>query len=460
MYKTKEENRVIYNKFKITYYLSKIACIAPISFKPETIEMTLSPRNDILGSMWIFCLVCLSIYGLVFTISRKEYSQLPGPERLLNFKLSLPSNFVITLISIFMHNVYKRKSTAQVLETFMNLNIERANVQNIRNKLYNCAKILYTMICISTIIYASWYWRKECSFYYEFVLRICKFIHVLQMYLYGKLVSLVEENISGITKYLADKTDNLNAVEKGDCSVEINAISNEYRPKYSPANIIPNENKKVINSPSFSTPDNILRSPNDANYSRISSLNAFLETSRSSSLPTLSNADSYIREQVIEILNMRIRYLRVYNTVKVFNSTYSFTIALMILRNCIDLVNVFYSEYLFATVDEKLLTSQFSLGRHLLNAFWIVHIVTLIFWLTYCSEHAVQEVKNLRDLVQIKLLNYPLPSEISEQLKLFSNQLFHNNIEFCAVGFSLNSSFLCTLLMSICSYIVVLAQFN
>ncbi|KAJ9592100.1 hypothetical protein L9F63_001328 [Diploptera punctata] len=458
MYQTMEENIIVYNKFKITYYLSKIACMAPISFKPQTMEITMSSRNDILGIVWIFFIVCLSIYGLVFTSFRRENSNLSDPGQVVTFKLSIPSNFILTLISIFVHNIYKRKSTAQVLETFMKLDTETQNVQKMKNKLHNYAKILYAMICISILIYASWYWRKESNFYYEFVIRIFKFIHILQIYLYGKMASLVEENISGITKCLDEANDNLH---KEDCALEIEDISKEYCPKYSSTRIIRNEYKNVINTSTFSTSGCIPTISNDINLSRISHPNTFLETSNSSSFLKPSTTDSYIREQVTEILKLRLRYLKVYNAVTMFNSAHGFTIMLLILRNCIDLVNISYTVYLFAAVNERYINSNYSsFGRFLLFAFWIVHIVTLIIWLTYCSEHAIQKVKKLRDLVQIKLLNYPLPSEISEQLKLFSNQLFHNNIEFCAVGFTLNSSFLCTLLMTICSYIVVLAQFK
>ncbi|KAJ9578148.1 hypothetical protein L9F63_024990, partial [Diploptera punctata] len=176
---------------------------------------------------------------------------------------------------------------------------------------------------------------------------------------------------------------------------------------------------------------------------RITVLKNNLETSSSDIFPKVLIADCYMQDQVKEILNLRLRYLQVYNA------------------NCVDLMHISYYAYEFATQNFNTEYKYFYFHRIILIIFWITNIVLIIFSVMYSSEQAVQEIKRIRDLIQVKLMNYPLPLEISDQLRLFaSHQLLYNNIELCAVGFSLNTSCLCKVLVTICSYVITLVQFG
>ncbi|KAJ9592099.1 hypothetical protein L9F63_001327 [Diploptera punctata] len=440
----------MYRKFKKPYYISKIGCIAPLSFKTQAMGMKTSTKSGIFGILWMMFLICFGVYGLVYSFYRAQFSDNSDPGHVVTFKISLPSTFLITLIIIFIHNVSKRKSTVEVIETFMRLDLELPTIPNMKSKVNSLLKHLIVFINAVVFIYDAWFWKKESNIYYELLVRMFKLIHILQMLLYSEMTIFIKEKLSAVSNYLQVnsfnmkvKTDKTFSISKGICRK--NQTTNQFTKIYKPTCLS-----------TFSTLDNDYKIRNDTKLSQDSTLDIssiLLTRENSSKIP---NA----RDKVSEIMKFRLAYLKVYSAVKMFNDTYGFTIMLLILRNCIDLVDIGYSAYSFATHKVPVGDEYICFERIILIIFWISDIVVLIFSVTHSSELAVQEVKTLRDIVQIKLLNYPLPSETSEQLKLFANQLFHNNIEFCAVGFSLNSSFLCTVLMSICSYVTVLAQFR
>jgi hypothetical protein len=81
--------------------------------------------------------------------------------------------------------------------------------------------------------------------------------------------------------------------------------------------------------------------------------------------------------------------------------------------------------------------------------------------LTVICEVASCTTKGIGHKVETFLLQNPLRGDVLEQLTFFSHQISDDKIEFSAAGvFIINLSKLCTFMVSVTTYIVVLFQFK
>ena len=168
--------------------------------------------------------------------------------------------------------------------------------------------------------------------------------------------------------------------------------------------------------------------------------------------PNLSQS----REIYLELkttLKLRTMYKKIYDLTQTINETYGFPIILMLIKIVADLIT---NSYVLIKMNES--SSQSATSEIMFMMFWFLMKMAQLLGITICCHLATQEAVKYMDGVQDLLLHLSLRREVVKQLKLFSEQLVRNKIEFNALGISIDMPLFFTISATVFTYTIVLLQ--
>jgi hypothetical protein len=161
------------------------------------------------------------------------------------------------------------------------------------------------------------------------------------------------------------------------------------------------------------------------------------------------------------IQDLQIVHSELYDLIQENNNRYGILIILDIITI---LTSTVPTTYLGVIILKEAIFNNDNIKRYFkgigLLCLCVFELLTLL-WVTMCCNSTVEEVHSTFVYIQ-KLLLYPnIHSWTVTDLKSFSYQLKNVNIEFNILGFfNLNLKFLCASVGVICTYALVLNQFN
>jgi gustatory receptor len=167
--------------------------------------------------------------------------------------------------------------------------------------------------------------------------------------------------------------------------------------------------------------------------------------------------------EVDKIITFRQIYSNIYDATQLVNSVYGFLLLLLFVRAAGGLItNIYHLVSITLSGEDVLDIENWSSATHIGSlVVWILIFLSTIIVMTVTCQMAVLESKKLDDVIQKLLLQQSLRYDMLQQLKLFSDQITKNQIEFSALRFfKVDMSLLFTILTSVTSYIIVLVQFK
>jgi hypothetical protein len=152
------------------------------------------------------------------------------------------------------------------------------------------------------------------------------------------------------------------------------------------------------------------------------------------------------------LLKLRKIYYHLYECGKIINFVYGLPVLIQIFRSATGLISGLY--------DIRIFFDDLTEIDYILSAIiWTSVLLGPIISLTVICDMTASKTKDIAHKLQALLLKDTVRSDVTEQVKLFCQQMSNDRIVFTAAGlFDVDLSFLCTFLTSVTTYIVVLIQ--
>ncbi|KAJ9594340.1 hypothetical protein L9F63_014216, partial [Diploptera punctata] len=155
-----------------------------------------------------------------------------------------------------------------------------------------------------------------------------------------------------------------------------------------------------------------------------------------------------------EIIRLRIVYKHLYYMLKLTNCIYGLPILFLLTFCFIGTVSYSYATLYLIIRDEKSVLLFIHIS-------WFILLIGSAIYVSTCSHMTQSESKRTLDEILNCLLDHSIERKLGRQLKLFSNQVSKNLIEFEAFGvFSVNLPLLCSFIGSATTFIIILIQFQ
>ncbi|KAJ9582602.1 hypothetical protein L9F63_023061, partial [Diploptera punctata] len=158
-----------------------------------------------------------------------------------------------------------------------------------------------------------------------------------------------------------------------------------------------------------------------------------------------------------EVFTFRRMYNEIYETALLVDFIHGIPILLEIVREIISLTANFYDiiKHLNVMGNRVTVLSYFLWSK----VFWCFINLAALSCITSCCHLATFEAMKLKEQLQKQLLKYPISCDLINQLKLFTEQISANEINFTAFGvFKLNASMLSASLVTVVTYVIILVQ--
>ncbi|KAJ9592106.1 hypothetical protein L9F63_001334 [Diploptera punctata] len=352
----------------------------------------------ILYILWSLCLLSMMLIGIVSTFTRREFFKTSNTTEIINYKLLLPIHFIVTFVIILLQNTIKRSKSISLISDLIKIDGIIPSRPNISSG-YKITKLI-KLIIMTILVFIHLIILMFESWYWRKKTNICYEILVRLCKLFSMALLMIYISV-------------VNIVE-----IKLSAITKDF--------ILYN-----------------LRPWNEivTTYGKNS---------------TMAHFEMF---KFKRIQKSREEYFLIYTLTQKINSVFSCSILLLIVMYYLTFINSIYTVYELQTSGEDFGNNYFDKKRILLVTFWVVHSVSSLFSLSYYTHVASEKAKDLVDHVQKQLLKQKSSAEL-EQLNQFATQLHYKRIEFTAVGFPLNLVFFCNMIMSACTYLLVIIQFK
>jgi hypothetical protein len=418
-------------EMKPLYYVAKIFGLAP--FALNTNPMKNEEIIDIkfisnIGGFTVSGLVFVTLLtGFVIATVLPEFSHSNDPADTLCHAISVPLNFIGSLILVIMNATVNRYRMEDLLnkltlidENLYRLRGECTNYKGGRNiQLY----MPILLLTASLISFDAFVWSNRLSVTFCVIERSSHVITVVAAVQYCKVIQIIRSRLSGIHKVLSSMLSN-----------KLSQTSTSYvlRPNgHNATNKVDSLTSNIMQVASV----DVLSNP-------------VLFTTVTADLKALSVTEMQT------VLNLRRIYNHLYECAKIVNCMYGLPILVGMSRAATGLISALYSVGILFTETTE---TDIAMSRII----WTVILLGTMIFLTVICEMAASRAKGIGHKVQTLLLQNPLRSDVLEQLKLFCQQISNDRIEFTAAGFFvIDLSLLCTFLTSVATYIVVLIQFK
>jgi gustatory receptor len=167
--------------------------------------------------------------------------------------------------------------------------------------------------------------------------------------------------------------------------------------------------------------------------------------------------------QIDKLLTFRQIYSNIYDATQLVNSVYGFLLLLLFVRASGGLItNIYHLVAITLSGEVVQDIENWNAPSHIGSlVVWILIFLSTVILMAVSCQMVMLESKKIDDIIQKLLLQQSLRYDILQQLKLFSDQIAKNRIEFSAFScFKVDTYLLFTILTSVISYIIVLVQFK
>ncbi|GFG39915.1 hypothetical protein Cfor_03359 [Coptotermes formosanus] len=435
-----ENTSSIKHELKYTYYLSKVLCLAPYSFFSDPIAcgkcINTNLWSNVTGLIWTLFMSVVMVMGLIGGIFRYQNTGHDNVGITVNTIFCFPMNFINALLS-FVVLFLKRYKFADLIEKLSEIDdgvcqiklCKSAKCQNyfLHFTLIVCL-MLAAFMCFDVVEAENRKYFIYCSLY-----RVAYFISIVLIIQFCHIVMCTQQRLFILRKQISSVSENKIPV----------AVSSTPKPI-----LIEEISKSELPSVMSVFSETVYLSYDSRMKCQSASNNLLLPTK----LP-----DPH------KIISYRQIYSNIYDAVQLINSIYGFLLLLLFTRAAAGLVTNIY--HLASITLGGEIVDQFEnwgAPAHIFSlACWISIFLSTVIAMTVTCQVVILESKKIGDIIQKLLLQQHVRCEAVEQLKLFSEQVTKNKIEFSALClFKVDMSLLCTILASVTSYIIVLVQFK
>jgi hypothetical protein len=420
------------------YYVAKTVGLAPFSFKvnsvtnKQTIDIKFASN---IGGFTVSAMIFITLLtGFIFCTVEPEFSFRSDPGDALCNAISVPINLISSLLLVTMISTVSRYKVEELVDKLSVIDEDLCRLQGgcSYHKKKNKVELYMPILALTTsfMLYDTFIWSANFDIMFCIIKRFSHIITLVAVMHFCKLVQIIRSRLSGIHEVLS-------------------LILSEKLSQTNTSYVLDPENRKVINKVCNFTSSIMQVTSVDVLNTPMSFINV---TADLKALPVT---------EMQTILNLRVIYNHTYECAKIINFLFGIPILIDMSRTITGLTAGLYSVVrLFNEPIEAVTRLHFS-DYVISRTMWITLLLGTMVSLTVICEMAASKAKGIGHKVQTLLLQNPLRSDVLEQLKLFSQQISNDRIEFTAAGFFIiNLSLLCTFMASVTTYIIVLIQFT
>jgi hypothetical protein len=425
-------------ELKPLHYVAKTLGLAPFSFKlnsvtnKETIDIKFTSN---IGGFIISAVIFFTLLnGFIFSTVQREFSFTIDPGDTLCNAISVPTNIISSLILVIMTSTVNRYKLEELVEKLTVIDEELCHLRGgcayLKNKIKVQLYIPILALTISFMCYDTFVWSKSFNTMFCIIKRFSHIITLVAVMQFCKMVQIIVGRLSGIHEALS---------------------------------LILPEKLSQVNTPYVHEAEE--RHVSKKVYSLTSTIMHVASADVLGNSMSLQNMSSDLKAisltEMQTILSLRRIYNHLYECVKIINFLFGIPILIDMSRTITGVTACLYSVVRLINEPTEAVTrlyfSEFIISRTM----WITLLLGTIVSVTVLCEMAASRANSIRHKVQTLLLQNPLRRDVLEQLKMFSQQMSKDRIEFTAAGFFIiNLSLLCTFVASVTTYIIVLIQFK
>jgi len=409
-------------------YVAKMLGIAPFTLKVNVVTneeiVDIKFTSNICGFAASAIIFIALLTGFVFATFLPEFSLRKDPAEVLTYAVSVPLNFICSLVLVIMNATVNRSKLEKLVKKLTSIDKsltllrrgycyqeKRRNVQ-----LFMPVMVLAVLL-LSCDVFLS---VDKLNPVFCIIERSCQLVTVVALMQYCKMALIIRGRLSVMYEILSwtfwKRLSHTNCDKFGSGAHNV-------------TNKVCSQTYNTLHTPRFDMIDDL---------ATFSGIQRDLKTPR------------FMEVEVV--LKLRRIYYHLYECVKIINFMYGLPILIHMFRSATGLISEMYDVGTLFSVRAEI---NFTLRVII----WTVVLLATIISLTVICDMAASKTKDIGHKLQALLLKDTVSSEVVEQLKLFCQQLSNDRIVFSAAGlFDVNLSFLCTFLTSVTTYIVVLIQ--
>jgi hypothetical protein len=415
---------------KPLYYVAKMLGLAPFTLKidgatnEEIIDVKFS--SNICGFAASAIVVIVLLTGFVFETFLPEFSFRRDPHQVVTYVVSVPLNFVGSLVLVIMNSTVNRYKIEKMVKILSSVDERlillrsghfgqrgRKKVQVFMPVLLLAFLLLFCDVCLAV---------EKLDPVFCIIERSCQMITLVAIMQYCKMALMIRGRLTAMH--------------------EILSITFCKRLSHTSCDL--------VGSAAFSVTSKV--SSQTCKTLHTSRINVGGDLEEFNGIETKLNMAPFIEVELL--LKHRRIYYHLYECVKIINFMYGLPILIHIFRTGTGLISSMYNV-------GPLFNGHPDVGYILTYIIWTTVLLCPIISLTVICDMTASKSKDIGHKLQALLLTDNVSIELEKQLKLFCQQLSNDKIAFTAAGlFDVNLSFLCTLVTSITTYTLVIIQFK
>jgi hypothetical protein len=413
---------------KPLYYVAKILGIAPFTLKvnaatnEEMVDIKFT--SNICGFTASAIIFVVLLTGFVFATFLPEFSLRKDPVEVLTYVVSVPLNFIGSLVLVIMNSTVNRYKLEKLVKKLTSIDQRLTFLRSgysfqrdRRNVQLFMPVLLLAVLLLSCDVFISF---GKLNPVFCIIERSCQLITLVALLQFCKMALMIRGRLSIMYEILSwtfcKKLSHTNCDKLGSGALN-------------------------VTSKMCSQPYNTSHTP------RIDMLD---DPETFNEIKTDLKSSKFIEAEVL--LKLRRIYYHVSECTKIINFMYGFPILIYIFRTVAGLNSELYN---FGTLFSEHPGIYFIISCTI----WTIVLLGTIIFLTVICDIAASKTKDIGHKLQALLLKDTVGSDVEKQLTLFCQQMSNDRIVFTAAGlFDVNLSFLCTYLTSITTYMLVLIQ--
>ena len=412
------------------YYVAKVLGIAPFTVRINAVTneeiLDMKFTSNICGFTASGTIFIVLLIGFVFATFLPEFSLRQDPVEVLTYAVSVPLNFIGSLVLVIMNctvNRYKLEKLAKKFSSIdKNLNLLRREQFCLREGKKVDASMTVLVLLVLLLSCDVYFSVDKHNAVFCIIERSCQLITLVAVLQYCKLALLIRVRLSVMYETLSWTF--CKKLSHTNCNIFSSGALNSTIKVFS-------KTSNTLHTPIFDMPDD----PETFDGKK-----ADLKRARFLEVETL--------------LKIRRIYYQLYDCTTFINSMYGLPILIHVFRSATGLISQLYD---FGIVFD----GHSEINFIVCLIIWTIVLLGSIISVTVICDMGVSKTKDITHKLQALLLKDTVRSDVVEQLKLFSHQMSNDRIAFTAAGlFDVDLSFLCTYLTSVATYVVVLIQFK
>jgi hypothetical protein len=418
-------------EMKFLYCVAKALGLAPYSLNTNTVRndkiIDTKFTSNIGGFSVCAVVFIMLLIGFVFATFQVQISHSTDPGNTLCHAIAVPLNFIGSLILVIMNATVNRYKLEELInrlilidENLLRLREGGTYHKGKRSVQFHVPILILVVSVLSLDAFLS---SRTSNAVFCIVERSSHIISLVAVMQYCKVIQIIRVRLSGVHEVLS--------------SLLCDRLS-----QTSTAYVLSPEDRNVINKV-YTLTSGIMQ------VARVGIAR--------NSVPFRSvtaNVKALPVNEMQTILNLRRIYNHIYECVKIVNFMFGLPILVGMSRATTGLISCLYSAL---RIFSESIDTETAVG----SVIWTVIMLGTMVCLTVICEMAASRARGIGHKIQTLLLEYPLRSDVLEQVKLFSQQVSKDKIEFTAAGFFIiDLSLLSSFVASVTTYIVVLIQFK